>query len=569
MNMKIATNRFRIIIGLIIFALAGLTVIQITLLVNTYEQKEKAFSQNVMAALGNISQKMVATEALTLAITSKDSVSISASAHFFEIDTSIADRDTLITKGIFISDSCMSPVSIDSGILHYNVRSPQRVKLQVFDPIKGESRVLIDTVKEAGEYQFELNKNEYDEGSFLWKLNTDSVEIMVQIEDGATAGVVEGHRSLFNENLLRKALENLEINEYRSIEERLKPEEIDSLLKYNLHEAGIDLDFNWGVIYQDGDSTGLTNDSTAIDRLISSPYKLKLFQFDPFSRKTEMALFFPDQTTFLWTRASHLIIPTILLMAIIIWCFVYTIRTVFNQKRFSNLLVDFINNMTHEFKTPISTVQLAVEAIRRDDVIKDQTKVRQFSQMILNENQRMKQQTDKILQMAVLEEGDYEIKITDVDLHRVISDAVNAMKLQVENRQGTLAMSLQADPCRLHADQVHLANIIHNLLDNANKYSLEQPHIEIRTANTPEGLVVEVSDNGIGMKPEDAKMACDKYFRVPSGNIHNVKGFGLGLSYVRLMMQAHGGQISLESEYTKGTTVRLLFPPSRIIERDE
>jgi two-component system phosphate regulon sensor histidine kinase PhoR len=183
--------------------------------------------------------------------------------------------------------------------------------------------------------------------------------------------------------------------------------------------------------------------------------------------------------------------------------------------------------------------------------------------MIQSENRRMRGQVEKILQMAVLEEGDYELKLEDVNLHRIIEKAVTNISLQIENRLGHVNCRLDADNPILTADAVHLENIINNLLDNANKYSFENPQITVSTWNHDHGIMIAVDDNGIGISEKDKKQVFDKYYRVASGNIHDVKGFGLGLSYVRLMVEAHHGRISLESKEGKGTTVRIYFPFDR------
>ncbi len=277
-------------------------------------------------------------------------------------------------------------------------------------------------------------------------------------------------------------------------------------------------------------------------------------------------MYFPGRRVFLLQQIGPLLVPTAILMAIIVACFIYTIRTILAQRRFSGLVVDFINNMTHEFKTPISTVQLAADAIKRSDVVTDPEKVLRFNRMIQDETQRMRNQTDKILQMAVLEQGDYEFKMSGVDVHQIITRAAQALMLRVENRRGRVVCALNASQYTLNADAVHFAGVIENLLDNANKYTPHDPVIEIATETVDGALKISIADNGIGIKPEHQKMIFEKYFRVPSGNIHNVKGFGLGLSYVKLIVTAHGGTVTLSSTPGAGTRIELLFPPETLAQ---
>jgi two-component system phosphate regulon sensor histidine kinase PhoR len=203
---------------------------------------------------------------------------------------------------------------------------------------------------------------------------------------------------------------------------------------------------------------------------------------------------------------------------------------------------------------------LASKAIARPDILPDSDRVLRYNEIIHDENSRMKQQVDKILQMAVLEDGDYELNLVPLDVHGVIQKAVENIALQVERKGGKIRCKLEAESHMLSADAVHLANIIYNLLDNANKYSPEEPHIEVTTRNADGLLKISIHDEGIGMKEEDASRAFEKYFRVPTGNQHDVKGFGLGLSYVKLMVEAHNGEVSISSSPGKGTTVDLSFP---------
>jgi two-component system phosphate regulon sensor histidine kinase PhoR len=230
------------------------------------------------------------------------------------------------------------------------------------------------------------------------------------------------------------------------------------------------------------------------------------------------------------------------------------------QRRFAGRLVDFINNMTHEFKTPISTISLAGEAIGKPEVISDTDKVNRFNAVIRDETDRMKKQVDKILQMAILEKGDFKLEKTDVDVHEILKKSVENISLMVEKRNGSLRTDFDARYAEIEADRVHLASVIHNVLENAAKYCEEDPEITISTENTGDDIVIGIADNGPGIDPAEVKQVFDKYYRVPSGNRHDVKGFGLGLSYVKLIVEAHGGTVNMESEPGKGTRVSIRLP---------
>jgi two-component system phosphate regulon sensor histidine kinase PhoR len=221
---------------------------------------------------------------------------------------------------------------------------------------------------------------------------------------------------------------------------------------------------------------------------------------------------------------------------------------------------DFINNMTHEFKTPIATISLAADSLNNPVVLKNEEKILRFSRIIKQENIRMHKQVEKVLQMALLDKKDFNLKWTSVDMHDLILSAIENISLQVETREGSVKGFLNASESIVKGDHTHLSNIINNLLDNANKYSPQKPHITVFTRNVDKGLEIMVKDEGIGLSREVRKFIFDKFYRVPTGNLHNVKGFGLGLSYVKTMVEAHKGKIDVRSELGKGSSFILYFP---------
>ena len=221
---------------------------------------------------------------------------------------------------------------------------------------------------------------------------------------------------------------------------------------------------------------------------------------------------------------------------------------------------DFINNMTHEFKTPIATISLAADSITSPMISSDSNKVKRFADIIKQENRRMHGQVEKVLQMAMIEKRDLNLNQSPVDLHEVIQQAVRNIALQVEQKEGEIVTQLNADEPIIEGDPTHISNIIYNLLDNANKYTPERPYIIVSTRNIPEGVEVVVKDNGIGISKEARKHIFEKFYRVHTGNLHDVKGFGLGLSYVKAMMTAHRGRIDVYSEPGKGSSFILVFP---------
>ncbi|RAJ10828.1 two-component system phosphate regulon sensor histidine kinase PhoR [Chitinophaga skermanii] len=256
-----------------------------------------------------------------------------------------------------------------------------------------------------------------------------------------------------------------------------------------------------------------------------------------------------------------MIVGNVLFTIIIIAAFSLTVRTMFSQKKLSEIKSDFINNMTHELKTPLATISLAIDAIGNEKVMDNKDKIRYFSGIIKEENKRMNRQVETILQSAQLEKDELEMKKTVIDVHQLINKTVDNLQLQLDNKSGKVELQLDAHQPIISADEVHFSNLIFNLLDNAIKYSKEEGLlIKIQTQNTRKSLQITIADNGIGMSKDTVSRIFEKFYRAHTGNVHNVKGFGLGLAYVKAIVDAHKGKIKVESTIGKGSKFILEFP---------
>jgi two-component system, OmpR family, phosphate regulon sensor histidine kinase PhoR len=256
----------------------------------------------------------------------------------------------------------------------------------------------------------------------------------------------------------------------------------------------------------------------------------------------------------------------ILFSIIIIAAFYLTVRTMLRQKKLGEIKNDFINNMTHEFKTPIATISLAVDAMRNEKVLQDREKLGYFSTIIKEENKRMNRQVETILKASQLEKQEVDLNLKPVHVHDVIKDVVENFALQLEEKQGKAELLLNAQNDLVDADEVHLSNLVNNLFDNALKYSKENtpPFVKLTTQSNGKKFIIRIEDNGIGMNRETLKRIFERFYRAHTGNLHNVKGFGLGLSYVKTMVEAHHGDIKAESTLGKGSTFVIEFPLKKV-----
>ncbi len=266
---------------------------------------------------------------------------------------------------------------------------------------------------------------------------------------------------------------------------------------------------------------------------------------------------FPTKFTFLAGQMDIWIFSSFILFIVVIF-FSYTLSVILKQKRLSEVQRNFINNMTHEFKTPISTIAVSADLITNPKISAHPEKIHQYAQIIKTQNHRLKEQIEKVLQMAVMDKGKLQLSLESVDLHQIIGDAVVHFRLKYN--EANIHAHLNAQQSCIMADKVHLTNVIYNLLDNATKYVSEQPEISITTQSHKNHLEIAIKDNGIGIDKAHQKRVFDRFYRVPTGNRHDVKGFGLGLNYVKQIIKAHRWKISLESEIGKGSTFRIAIP---------
>ncbi len=365
----------------------------------------------------------------------------------------------------------------------------------------------------------------------------------------------------------------------RPLEERIKPQFLDAALRQAFRNRGMDpvqpiYAFHYGIFSYARKSLVFANGHFVVtddfDRhkpapgfkaknLYNPDYAVALFPHDK-PKTGELRVFFPNRNNIVWSSLWQNFLGSIFFTAIILFCFGYTLYVIFRQKQLSEMKTDFINNMTHEFKTPIATISLAADSITAPVILGNPEKIKRFANIIKQENNRMNNQVEKVLQMALIDKQEFALKLSEVNLHEVISAALENINLQVENRGGTTQGFLEAANPVVQADLTHVSSIINNLLDNANKYSPEKPEISVFTRNRPDGVEIIVKDCGIGMSKAELKHIFDKFYRVSTGNLHDIKGFGLGLSYVKAMMEAHKGQIDVKSELGKGSAFTLFFP---------
>lgn len=415
-----------------------------------------------------------------------------------------------------------------------------------------------ERLESAEDYQL----NRYTNGYSIRQIQVDTItgDVRYQQLDVQTG----------NSAVLQQKMEAVQLKQEMfstPLDERIAVIKLDAILRQEFAERNISDPFSYGVSSNASDSWIIFNNhyvvpnenQAAFDFLKTTNYKVSLFKNDLVSPGF-LYVFFPTKTSIVWGNLWLNLLFSLLFVAIILGCFAYTINIIYRQKKLSEMKNDFINNMTHEFKTPIATISLASDSITNPTVISNPDKIRRFADIIRQENKRMNGQVEKVLQMAVIERGSINLNVSSIDLHDIIEQALGNITLQVERKEGTTNAILNAEKSIIEGDFNHISNIINNLLDNANKYSPEHPEITVSTRNVSNGVEMTISDKGIGMTKEAKKKIFEKFYRVHTGNVHDVKGFGLGLSYVKTMITAHKGSIDVRSELGKGSSFIVFFP---------
>lgn len=345
----------------------------------------------------------------------------------------------------------------------------------------------------------------------------------------------------------------------RPIHQRLDSDSLENLIRTKIKNSGIELPFSYDVRHTQSGKIAFSHKALQSDNS-SNVYTATLFPNDILPSEYELRLYFHDNTSSAFEKIWKQLLASGIFLSIVVTSFGYTVVTMNRQKKLSDMKTEFINNMTHEFQTPISTISLASEALKDPDIAADEARRQRFAGIIHSENKRLGKHVELLLQAAQIENGTYSIVPEQVDIHAIIVSESHNAHIQIDKRGGSLHTQLHAKASVLYGDSTHLSDIIRNLLDNAIKYSPDVPDITIETKNDSKYIYIAVKDKGRGMTREQATMVFERFYRVPTGNRHDVKGFGLGLSYVKAMVEAHEGTISVDSEPQKGSTFTIALP---------
>jgi two-component system phosphate regulon sensor histidine kinase PhoR len=348
---------------------------------------------------------------------------------------------------------------------------------------------------------------------------------------------------------------------YVPIDQRVSRDVLDTIIKKELLDRNVNLNYDFWLKLANKDSVLYQKASNlSTDILPQNTYRTTLFSNEIFRDPGMLYLYFPNKNSLILSNMWFTMASSAGLLLVLIFIFAYTIYAILKQKKISEMKNDFINNMTHEFKTPVATIMIASEALKDPEVVEDKSRISRLAGIIYDENVRLGNHIERVLSIARLEKKELKLEQREVNIHDLIAAVVDSMSLQLQKKNAKLTMNLNALNPIVYGDELHLSNVFYNLVDNANKYSAEDPEITIETRSTDKMLIIEITDKGIGMTKEHTKRIFDQFYRVPTGNLHDVKGFGLGLNYVQDIVDQMNGTIKVHSEKDKGTTFEISLP---------
>lgn len=525
---------------LLVLSVVSVVVIQTFQMLQLYDRKESQFKENATNCLKRVAFHHEKAEDLR--------------RYMQIVNRDFSGQYREILKNEFKEKlSAKETISILDTIQYINGKKEKYLILRgdTYDSLSGISasqRVLIRDVREIKD----LMDNMEDTSKIAIELNQ---KVLQQIFTKA---------KFINDMMIQAFRDNI----YENPSMRIEPYYLDSIIRHEINKDNLPKEYQFMVCDENKQPIQFNSFIERYNSNLDSTNcnEVNLFPSNSLDENLFLYVYFPKKKQFIYKEMKYSFVVTGLLVVVIIVVLIIMFRTILEQKKLSELKSDFISNMTHEFKTPIATISLACEAAGDKDVVGEQSEFIQlepYLNVIKTENKRLELLVESILQSAVIDKGEIKANITKVNVNEIIKDLSRNVEFRIQALNGKLSIREDQNPCVIISDKIHLTNLVANILDNAVKYSKEEPCIEIIIVNDNKEVSFSVTDNGIGIQKEFLPKIFDKLFRVPTGNIHNVKGFGLGLSYVRSICDTYGWNIEVKSTYGEGTTFKVVFNTPR------
>ncbi|MCL9968118.1 GHKL domain-containing protein [Aquirufa antheringensis] len=553
-------RKIRLLIALMSFALLGLIGFQAYWLRFMVEAKRENFAKDVRNSLEQVVRKLEKQEILVLAERQKKFESVATKTAkpkptpAYVPDPVIQEEHPVLIQPrqdvIFVRKSFMLPNGQLAEVTEeYTVdEDPEELKQRV--QVEKEMNRIIKR-----EQQKILKKMRRRSNRVIQNLGDRQSQIQAKlVQEKSERQDLE--KVLQKTQLAKEVFSDFLFKE-RPILQRIQPGYLDSLIRKELADKGVNLTYSFGI--QSSPKTWSYISSPEIKQQ-KAIFEAALFPNDIHPSKNVLKIYFPDSGTYIWQTMGLSLAGSGLLLLVMIGCFYFAVLTILRQKKLALVKNDFINNMTHEFKTPITSISLATQLLQEELKPGKNESMLRYLGIIKEENTRLGQQVERVLQTAQMEREEITLKRKSVDVAALIQHVAEINGPLLDSVNGVLSLQLADLPPHISLDEVHISNVLNNLVDNAVKYSPTNPKVEIKAREQDQGIVIEVKDQGMGMPKEALSNIFDAFYRVPTGNVHNVKGFGLGLSYVKKIVEAHGGKVNVKSKLGEGSTFEIYLP---------
>ncbi len=595
-----------LIIGLMSFALLGVLAVQWYFIRQSYQLKSQLFDQSVNESLNNVVQKLEKQDAFNfllnkavdtqkvnrqlqekrasyLLVQTKQQKQKVNYAEFLKLQQSKADSLFNVRDSLIRSKYPLVLAYEGNDEEAYFPEISPNLQVEVFQYEDAFGRLHQQTLTRAVPQAYQQNTKKVKNSK------TDSVKKYVVFDPQTGPRLItlarpdlknitteelkeekEKYQIKFVKQLLDSAQEQKkeliqdlaqELNQRAvPLKKRIQPQLLDSLLKTEFNNKGIESDFSYLVKTGNADSVIFRNASNSAVFEGANTYRVQLFPKEMLREAGWLMISFPDKNKYILSNMSLILGLSGGLLLVLLFAFGYTLQMILQQKKISEMKTDFINNMTHEFKTPVATIMIASEALKDSEVRKDESRMDRLANIIYDENIRLGNHIERVLNIARIEKENLKLEQKEIPVHDLMSAVADSMSLQFQKYGAEIKLMLDAKNDLILGDELHLSNVLFNLLDNALKYSSTHPEIELSTLNSGSNLIIRVKDNGIGMNRDQLSKIFEQFYRIPTGNLHDVKGFGLGLSYVNTIIKQLKGQIKVKSEKDKGSVFEISLP---------
>jgi two-component system, OmpR family, phosphate regulon sensor histidine kinase PhoR len=517
-------NTIWIVVTLMAIALIGLSWFQLYWMNNVIQLSKERFEKDALASMYQVAQRLERNEMAAVAVNS---------FAFFGAESGDGRQDTMTTKYDIVING-----DIDASQKQFKFKTNSNSSIRIV--------IASDSSEEIHEF--------VSDTSFA----AAGAQVTTDFDQESAVGEESVVRLQKKHRVFAKVVEEMMFHEVNQLH-RVHPDIIDSLLKVEFRNHGIYLTFEFGI-YDTRSQTFKLIKTGNKENLKDSPLRASLFPNDILGNTLSLMVSFPDKNEYLFNKIWTSLLISVVFILMIIGTFSYVVYKIIHQKKVSDLKNDFINNMTHEFKTPIATVSLATEALQEEKVFSSQATMLRYIGVIQQESKRLGTQVEKVLQLASMEKDNLSLNKKLVRVDSLIETATERAQFQIEEGKGSLTLDLNTVNIEVMADEMHFSNAIFNLLDNAIKYSRNIPEIRLRTSVVDGKLTICVEDKGIGLSKSQQQHIFEKFYRVPTGNLHDVKGFGLGLNYVKYIVEAHDGKVVVDSQLGAGSKFSIILP---------